>query len=96
MRLQDWQVQAELVPYGMIDAVANANVCLTRKSCFIRLAKDSSHDYIPQNDEHSLVHELLHIHFEPFHPERDTLMYELWEMAVDQLAVAFVSLDGST
>ena len=46
-----------------------------------------------QDMEVTLVHELLHLHFEAFEPkDKDTLQYDLMERTIDRLAHTLVEL----
>jgi hypothetical protein len=47
-----------------------------------------------QDMEQTLVHELLHLYFAPFQPnkEKDELKYAYWERAIDDLAKVLVKI----
>jgi len=81
----------------MKDASGRINVVAPRKAANIQLSDPDfpkSPDVFTDCDwENTIVHELIHIHFDPFLPEdSDSLEYEMAEMAIDQLAKAFVAL----
>jgi hypothetical protein len=99
LRLRDWTVTAKIVPGADLPhAEAQCHVSLPRKSVFIEVARErASWAQGEQDDEASLVHELLHCHFEPFSPQVEdgetTLERDLWEQCIDQLSIAFVNLE---
>jgi hypothetical protein len=51
--------------------------------------KDS---WFPQDMEVILVHELLHLHFDPFCPEENTLQHQFMERTIERLAITLVDL----
>lgn len=95
LKLLDWDIEACFShPKDMNGALGRININLMRKCAAIELDhKAPSYEC----DEHVLVHELLHCHFQPFSPTNDdSLEYEMWEQCVDQMATCFVSLARSS
>lgn len=83
---------------GDTNTLGCAYPCWKKQACFIRILDWG--DYEACNDEiqgweydmeQTLVHELLHIRFEPFTPKSGTLQYDLWEQTVDVLASSLVA-----
>lgn len=68
LRLQDWNVKVEVVRFFDIpEKLGEAEIHNQRKEAVIRIIGES--DRREQRDtpvEHTLIHELLHLHFEPF------------------------------
>jgi len=52
--------------------------------------------WFPQDMEVILVHELLHLHFDPFAPEEGTLRHQFMERTIERLANTFVNLKRET
>lgn len=96
LRLQDWIVKARIARIKEMDdqeAGAECNPYLKRKIAAIRI-RDSidmpDKMIIEQDMEWDLVHELLHLHFQPLNTE-DSDEIAL-EQAVDVLAHSFITL----
>lgn len=94
LRLNDWTIYPSIVPgqdIGLNEAQCSVNI--PRKILNIQIAREIASGNGEQDDIASLVHELLHAHFQPFTPKnRKSLKYDMWEQAVDQLSLAFVNL----
>lgn len=85
--LQDWTVELRIARHWeMIDheTVAQCQWYLQRKDAIIKVLHPSdlpgiSHRFINGEEcdyDISLVHELLHLHFAPFHKEEDEMSHE--------------------
>lgn len=100
LRLQDWNVRLEVVEARVLNgAFANCRTALSEKSALIRFtdADDTSSAdteiFGGRDMEEDLVHELIHLHAEPFSPDdRDSTEYEAIEQAVGVLANCIVRM----
>ncbi len=96
LRLQDWTFTAALTPNRDINGhIAMCSVSIPRKHSFLHIGSTEKDQAVAkQCHEASLIHEMLHCHFESFRPddEEAPLEYEMWEQAIDQLSVAFRDL----
>ena len=67
LRLQDWNVTVELVRHFDIpDRVDEASMQIERKEATIKIVSPADRHEQDNPFEHTLIHELLHLHFEPF------------------------------
>lgn len=106
LRLQDWNVELEILPkrFMPVDAHAANNITMSLKRSHIVLldSKDLDHNgKFPLNHEEDLVHELLHLHFEPIRDmlkndngELDRPAHIAVEQAVELIATALVKLNN--
>lgn len=100
LRLQDWNVRLEVVSARDLDGgFANCRMVLREKSALIRIvdpADSTSADteVVGERDvEEDVIHELLHLHAEPFSPDdHDSTDYEAIEQAVGVLANSIVRI----
>jgi hypothetical protein len=99
LRLQDWNVRLEVVEARELAGFANCRSSLREKTALIRIvdvADSTSSDteiFGGRNVEEDLVHELIHLHVEPFSPDdRDSTEWEAIEQAVGVLANCIVRL----
>lgn len=104
LRLEDWRVDVRLADsVETDDETAKCRVFQQSKQAVIRIAKPESVDQtgefyqaFPESYdlEHTLVHELLHIHFDRLFSE-DANEHEsiMQEQAVDFIARALIGLD---
>lgn len=95
LRLQDWEIDYVL---GKAAAVGGEATCKVRpkfKTCTIKLLRHDNCDYAEEYDmEHALVHELLHIYFDPFFDnDEKKLEHVAQEQAIDVLASTLVRLN---
>lgn len=93
LRLQDWDVSIQLVrQYEIPGCFGDCTYAVQTKSAKIRLVvQDDVDPEAPFPElEHTLVHELLHLHFAPFWD--DSRMVEL-EQAINLIAGALVNGD---
>lgn len=86
-------MRIEIVSARVLDGFANCRTVLSEKSALIRFvdADDTTSAdteiFGGRDMEEDLVHELLHLHTEPFSPDdRDSTEYEAIEQAVSVLA----------
>ena len=89
LRLQDWQVRVEFARYfDMPGRLGECDNCPLTKTATIRLLVPG--DIGPQNAypdiEHTIIHELLHLHFAPFYDADNPYM----EQAINLIAGALV------
>jgi hypothetical protein len=98
--LVDWNIKAEVersFEMDNDDADGENAVTLVRKISWIRIRDTVDSQYTktwPPDPERTLVHELLHCHFDPFFPkDRESLEYKMAEQAIDVLATAFIEQD---
>lgn len=97
LRLQDWTIRVafrhvvDMEPGN--EAEVDTNFPLKRAAIAI-VYPDEYRSRVgwPQEVEESLVHELLHLHLEPWQVEKGSLEYVLQEQAVESLAHALVEL----
>jgi hypothetical protein len=92
LRLEDWDIEIEYArKYELADGCAECNANIMRNLCTIKILDPNDinpdEDANTRNVEATVVHELLHIHFRPYMPERNTLNYEMWERTIDMLSI---------
>jgi hypothetical protein len=95
LKLADWDV---IVRYERhMESSGLCSRALDYKRATIRILDpiDWQDTVRVQDVEHDLVHELLHLHFAPFHTPNDTPMGTAEEQAVESLARAFIALKRS-
>lgn len=96
LRLQDWDVTADYHRRHEMDgAVGDCDIHLKRNLAHIRIMEPSDLD--PSNRgnngvEETLVHELRHLSFCHFRPDRDSYQYKLWERCIDMDSLILVGL----
>lgn len=87
LRLLDWNVRLEICRYyGMPDSLGDCDCDIPTKAAKIRLLVQddiSPHEVYPDM-EHTIVHELLHLHFAPFYDAENQYM----EQAINLIAGA--------
>jgi hypothetical protein len=100
LKLVDWNIKAEVQRgFDMENdhAEGENGVTLVRKSAWITIRDTIDSRYAktwPPDPERTLVHELIHCHFDPFLPkDRESLEYKMAEQAIDVLATAFIEQD---
>lgn len=99
LRLQDWDVKVRLARTWDMQSSDNLGECsyeLRKRMAAIRVLDsvdyDSEHTPWPQDQERTLVHELLHLHFAPFAADSGTPQDIAQEQAIDAIAGALVQL----
>lgn len=100
LRLQDWNVRLLIKSADDIDgSFARIRPQLDAKCAILNVCEPGDHSsldlqMIGERDvEEDIVHELLHLHCEPFSPEdHDSLEYQAIEQAVGVLANCIVRL----
>ncbi len=98
LRLQDWNIQAVVVRRRDMELECVQGECepqLSNKRATIRLLDPV--DYLPDNEwpqdmERTLVHELLHLHMEPFCYDLEGVENGLMEQAICCIADGLVAL----
>lgn len=95
LRLQDWIVKVSLEPHFKLLQGTGANVAITleRKEAIVYILQRDDYppdDQFPQDMENSLVHELLHLHFEPLGINRDGSEHVAQEQAICCIASSLV------
>ena len=98
LRLQDWDIQLSLVrQWDVPDAFGTCDANLIKKIARIKILDPvddgDPHDYEEYDAEKTLVHELLHVHFEPFAKKDDSPEETAQHQVVHVLAYALVGLD---
>jgi hypothetical protein len=95
LRLVDWDVK---VKYGTmrqmgLDIEGSCDPVLVLKVALLRLthAADYPESQWPPDEEETLVHELIHLHFEPFRVKDSSLTDTAQEQAIECLATSFIS-----
>lgn len=104
--LRDWNVGLSLARRGGIeggeDALASTNVYPHGRDAIITIVHPmdlplfkglTAYDY---NYDITLVHELLHLHFQPFQAVAGTYEYTAQEQAIEAVSRALVKLDQKT
>lgn len=90
LRLQDWRIEVKVV--GHDDVSEHSLGCVMtvndRKKALIKILRDEDCAECDKGHaERTLVHELIHLHFEPFWTDEKKTELEL---AINMLAGAFV------
>lgn len=103
--LSEWDVRAELMDRGdsgsSLDEGTDANICFTinRKTAHIQMRHPDAYanPLWPYDMEKTLVHELLHIHFEPLYEltKRNDRAETALEQPIEALAKAIVAMHRS-
>lgn len=92
LRLEDWEIHTELFSAREFDEDDRQGEIVydisTGQAIIHLLDVDASLDTpFPYDLEKVLVHELLHLHFAIFEPEKeDHLRHDLWERTVERMA----------
>ena len=98
MRLQDWDVGIRYIRgYDMGNDLGRVTYTHTKKQANIRVLDpdDADPEWLPQQDiEQTVVHELLHLHMEPWHAEGTDHL--LMEQAVDAISGTLINRDRAT
>lgn len=98
LRLQDWKIKARVVGLGVIpdDDLGRCEWLLDARTADINILDpaccEDGDAIVSQDVEGTLVHELLHCHFAPFHSENQAINTQA-EQVIDTLAEALVGLD---
>ena len=97
LRLSDWDIKLEVVRSHVFehDYVGDCGVSLSNKTAHIRLMDPidvAGTEWFPLDQEEVLVHELLHIHMEPFFPKDGNALNFTGEQAIEAIAKALVSV----
>ena len=96
LRLQDWRFTLELKDRrDMSDQLAHINRSTDYKRARIQLARPEQFPEVEAEVtdwEHSLVHELLHVHLDLWKPEKGSAEQDAQEVAINLIAEALVSL----
>jgi hypothetical protein len=100
LRLQDWEIRARYVHQWELDDPSTRADCYygkTERRAVIRMLKPEEFPDDPtweKDPETSLVHELLHVVMSEFcRPEEGSRDEELFEKAINSLALALVGLE---
>lgn len=98
LRLQDWKVKLERKRYVEMsnEAIGRCEMMDTYKEATISVVppEDFPEDWDDYRDwEHTLVHELLEIHFGRFKPKSGKSEHEDAEIAINLIAAALVALE---
>lgn len=88
LRLQDWDIDCHIEPFKEEDddAVGETTISMRRKHASILVREKEE-----ENTEHTLVHELIHLHFAPFFVNKG-LVGAMMEQAIDALASALMNV----
>lgn len=93
LRLEDWEIQTHWVEPDELDGdLGEVFVFPEKRKANIKIArekKDFDYSWCPWDPERTLVHELLHIYFEPLAPKNKHSKI-LTEQAVHTLSVALL------
>ncbi|MBO0962008.1 hypothetical protein J1P26_20080 [Neobacillus sp. MM2021_6] len=94
LRLQDWIIKARICRIHNIpnEAMACVIPTLSKKMALIKILDPNDYDpdlVFPQDMENSLVHELLHLHFEPLGLDDDK--HTELEQAIECIASGLLS-----
>lgn len=97
LRLQDWTVTAKMVRYGEIGGGKGGEIqyCLEMKDALLSVVMAESYPrgerFTHHDEEQTLVHELLHLHFAPFSAKSGS-PEEIWhEQTINAIASALVA-----
>jgi hypothetical protein len=99
LRLRDWEIDAAFVsPLVLGDALGQSQIDLLSRRASIRLAETA--DVVQLHGvgydwQETLIHEMLHCHFEPFCADEDAPEYVAQEQALNMLASAFWRLHAA-
>lgn len=105
LHLEDWNIQLDICDkkemtdeYGQINAgfveqlpvSLQAKIKIINPKCYEQV-QQSQLWFFPQNMEETLVHELLHLEYEPFKPrDEDSGEYLMWHRQLDKTAKLLV------
>lgn len=99
LRLRDWNVQAKYVHRAdmvNVDALGECDPDSHAKHAAIRiLYPDEQPDelaYMGGEPERVLIHELIHLHFDPFWPRKHNADVRAYEQAINMLSDALYGL----
>lgn len=95
LKLQDWDIKLRLARYYDEPNLGSCSWTLPKKMATIRIQEYN--DYDPANkwerdQEITLVHELLHLHFAPFDADDGNHLGLAQEQAIHAISVALVNL----
>lgn len=97
--LADWDLKIRWARYTELEDGTKGSVSFVteKRSGIIRVLRPDDYDYdIPwdQDVEETVVHELLHLVWDPFEPDdRGSLEYKLAHQALDRISTTLVRLD---
>jgi hypothetical protein len=97
LRLADWRIEVSFVHHHDLPETAVAASQIFEPERRSRIAILAEAEYDPDNQakmdsEHSLVHELIHLHLELWRVEDNTPQWMQKEQAINMLAEALVTL----
>jgi len=99
LRLRDWIIKARIARKWEMreNCVGQVDWQLESKMASIKIldSVDYEPDFmVPLDQEHSLVHELIHLHFAPFNHKisSDSLEHAFMELAIDILSASLVKV----
>ena len=98
LRLMDWDIKLEIVRssvFGDKDYAGDCGVSLGNKTAHIRIMDQidlAGNEWFPFDQEEVLVHELLHIHMEPFFPKDGHALNFMGEQVIESIAKCLVSI----
>jgi hypothetical protein len=98
LRLQDWDITVKVVRLHEFDhkgTAGDAETFIAKQCAVIRLVEHNDRlpdTMVPYDDEMTLVHELLHVHFKSSQPEidEDSLPWQEHERAIHRVSEALV------
>ena len=100
LRLQDWDITAELQDRKEMDGADGlCGPTAARRHAVIYIAKNAGcpKNIVPHDPERTLVHELLHVLFSPFElQESESPSGIAQEQVVDQMATLLLRLERAT
>ena len=98
LELQDWYVEVRFGRARELEGDWHAGLCTYELSQrWAKLTLREPGDYppnatVPEDTERTVIHELLHLHFAPFHAKDGTPADVAQEQAINAISRAFVSL----
>lgn len=103
LRLQDWKIVVKIARHNQIDFESWARVeyCRSHKQATIYILDPTDDIYhrmveeFPYDPEVSLVHELLHLHFESYDPPANSEEFMQLEIGLNLISEALVQLRKS-
>lgn len=92
LRLMDWEVSVEVVRWHQLEEDTRGNCAMTVERKAAQITILNPEDWRPDSPlydpEQTLVHELLHLHFEPFWRNKKRLEME---QAIEAIAFGLVA-----
>lgn len=97
LRLNDWRISLQVVSKNDTnwnrDTYGNSSVSVHLKCATIRIAEPTD-EKMDIELEATVIHELLHIHFDPYPWRENQVRDALMESVVDQLSIILLKLDN--